>query len=153
MKFLRTTSLAYIRRNHNYNESVSEIGHLHAKRRSFRHVSSFRVLRHFGMFDFGMFKRNLRLNSVARRRRDSSPREKKWFDAMCEEPFDAVAKVVVHSCGKLNVVLSVFVALTTNSIYIAVLLRPGTFPFWYRHRAYDLRAGVVFFVGHRLKSS
>ena len=93
------------------------------------------------------------LNSVARRRRDSSPREKKWFDAMCEEPFDAVAKVVVHSCGKLNVVLSVFVALTTNSIYIAVLLRPGTFPFWYRHRAYDLRAGAVFFVGHRLKSS
>jgi len=73
-------------------------------------------------------QRNLRLNSVARRRRDSSPREKKWFDAMCEEPFDAVAKVVVHSCGKLNVVLSVFVALTTNSIYIAVLLRPGTFP-------------------------
>ena len=98
-------------------------------------------------------QRNLRLNSVARRRRDSSPREKKWFDAMCEEPFDAVAKVVVHSCGKLNVVLSVFVALTTNSIYIAVLLRPGTFPFWYRHRAYDLRAGAVFFVGHRLKSS
>ena len=77
----------------------------------------------------------------------------KWFEAMCEEPFDAVAKVVVHSCGKLNVVLSVFVALTTNSIYIAVLLRPGTFPFWYRHRACDLRAGAVFFVGHRLKSS
>ena len=100
-----------------------------------------------------LLQRNLRLNSVARRRRDSSPREKKWFDAMCEEPFDAVAKVVVHSCGKLNVVLSVFVALTTNSIYIAVLLRPGTFPFWYRHRAYDLRAGAVFFVGHRLKSS
>ncbi len=100
-----------------------------------------------------LLQRNLRLNSVARRRRDSSPREKRWFDAMCEEPFDAVAKVVVHSCGKLNVVLSVFVALTTNSIYIAVLLRPGTFPFWYRHRAYDLRAGAVFFVGHRLKSS
>ncbi len=100
-----------------------------------------------------LLQRNLRLNSVARRRRDSSPREKRWFDAMCEEPFDAVAKVVVHSCGKLNVVLSVFVALTTNSIYIAVLLRPGTFPFWYRHRACDLRAGAVFFVGHRLKSS
>ena len=100
-----------------------------------------------------LLQRNLRLNSVARRRRDSSRREKKWFDAMCEEPFDAVAKVVVHSCGNLNVILSVFVALTTNSIYIAVLLRPGTFPFWYRHRAYDLRAGAVFFVGHRLKSS
>ena len=40
VKFLRTTSLACIRLNHNYNESVSEIGHLHAKRRSFRHVSS-----------------------------------------------------------------------------------------------------------------
>ena len=59
----------------------------------------------------------------------------------------------VHSCGNLNGILSVFVALTTNSIYIAVLLRPGTFPFWYRHRAYDLRAGAVFFVGQRLKSS
>ena len=58
-----------------------------------------------------------------------------------------------HSCGNLNFILSVFVALTTSSIYIAVLLRPGTFPFWYRHRACDLRAGVVFFVGHRLKSS
>ena len=59
-----------------------------------------------------LLHRNLRLNSVARRRRDSRPREKKcfchcnydtylsvhimkWFDAMCEEPFDAVAKVVV----------------------------------------------------------
>ena len=58
-----------------------------------------------------------------------------------------------HSCGNLNFILSVFVALTTSSIYIAVLLRPGTFPFWYRHRACDLRAGAVFFVGHRLKSS
>ena len=58
-----------------------------------------------------------------------------------------------HSCGNLNFILSVFVALTTRSIYIAVLLRPGTFPFWYRHRACDLRAGAVFFVGHRLKSS
>ena len=27
------------------------------------------------------------------------------------------------------------------------------FSVWYRHRAYDLRAGAVFFVGHRLKSS
>ena len=57
-----------------------------------------------------LLQRNLRLNSIARRRRDSRPREKKcfcnydtylsvhimkWFDAMCEEPFDAVAKVVV----------------------------------------------------------
>ena len=58
-----------------------------------------------------------------------------------------------HSCGNLNFILSVFVALATSSIYIAVLLRPGTFPFWYRHRACDLRAGAVFFVGHRLKSS
>ena len=99
----------------------------------------------------------------------------KWFDAMCEEPFDAVAKVVciLPHCGKkcyrpcedfghgekvtfvrqLNFGLSAFVALTTSSIHIAVLLRPGTFPFWYRHRACDLRVGAVFFVGHRLKSS
>ena len=40
VNFLRTTCLACIWLNHNYNESVSEIGHLHAKRRSFRHVSS-----------------------------------------------------------------------------------------------------------------
>ena len=54
-----------------------------------------------------LLQRNLRLNRVARRRRDSSLREKKcccnydthlslhimkWFDAMCEEPFAAVAK-------------------------------------------------------------
>ena len=57
-----------------------------------------------------LLQRNLHLNSVARRRRDSRPREKKCFcnfdtclsvhimkflDAMSEEPFDAVAKVVV----------------------------------------------------------
>ena len=57
-----------------------------------------------------LLQRNLHLNSVARRRRDSRPREKKCFcnydtclsvhimkflDAMCEEQFDAVAKVVV----------------------------------------------------------
>ena len=32
-----------------------------------------------------------------------------------------------HSCGNLNFLLCVFVALTTSSIYIAILLQPGTF--------------------------
>ena len=31
-------------------------------------------------------------------------------------------------------------------MYIAILVPPGTFPLWYRHRACDLRAGAVLLV-------